>query len=129
MPLQRNIPLWQAALDYERAISGLDDKKLMGFVENLWDLTVRAAEEGYKVTAFDGAIIKPHSAQFKALCEQGLVIPLGVGDMATADAFAVKEYGAVHGVIAGSLPAGPLAYQFLPLTMQSSRSGCPRRMA
>ena len=104
----KNIPLWQAALDHERAISGLDDKKLMGFVENLWDLTVRAAEEGYKVTAFDGAIIKPHSAQFKALCEQGLVIPLGVGDMATADAFAVKEYGAVHGVIAG-MPAGGAA--------------------
>lgn len=80
----------------------------MGFAENLWDLTVHAAEEGYKVTAFDGAIIKPHSAQFKALCEQGRVIPLGVGDMATADAFAVKEYGAVHGVIAG-MPAGGAA--------------------
>lgn len=105
---EKKIPVWQAALDYERAISGLDDKKLMSFAENLWDLTVRAAEEGYKVTAFDGAIVKPHSAQFKALYEQGLAIPLGVGDMATADAFAVKEYGAVHGVIAG-MPAGGAA--------------------
>lgn len=105
---EKKIPVWQAALDYEQAISGLDTEKLMGFAENLWDLTVHAAEEGYKVTAFDGAIIKPHSAQFKALCEQGRVIPLGVGDMATADAFAVKEYGAVHGVIAG-MPAGGAA--------------------
>lgn len=78
---EKMIPVWQAALDYEQAISGLDTEKLMGFAENLWDLTVHAAEEGYKVTAFDGAIIKPHSAQFKALCEQGRVIPLGVGDM------------------------------------------------
>ena len=54
---QKKIPVWQAALDYERAISGLDDEKLMGFAENLWDLTVHAAEEGYKVTKFDGAII------------------------------------------------------------------------
>ena len=104
----KKIPVWQAALDYEKAISGLDDKKLMSLVENLWDLTVHAAEEGYKVTAFDGAIIKPHSAQMKALIEQGRMIPLGAGDMATADAFAVKEYGAVHGVIAG-MPAGGAA--------------------
>lgn len=105
---RKKIPVWQAALDYERAISGLDDEKLMGFAENLWDLTVHAAEEGYKVTKFDGAIIEPHSAQMKALIEQGRTIPLGVGDMATADAFAVKEYGAVHGVIAG-MPAGGAA--------------------
>ena len=105
---QKKIPVWQAALDYERAISGLDDEKLIGFAENLWDLTVHAAEEGYKVTKFDGAIIEPHSAQMKALIEQGRTIPLGVGDMATADAFAVKEYGAVHGVIAG-MPAGGAA--------------------
>ena len=105
---EKRIPLWQAALDYERAISGLDDKKLMGFAENLWDLTVRAAEEGYQVTAFDGAVVKPHSAQFKALYRQGLAIPLGVGDMAAVDAFAVKEYGAAHGVIAG-MPAGGAA--------------------
>lgn len=69
---------------------------------------MHAAEEGYKVTKFDGAIIEPHSAQMKALIEQGRTISLGVGDMATADAFAVKEYGAVHGVIAG-MPAGGAA--------------------
>ena len=77
---RKKIPVWQAALDYERAISGLDDEKLMGFAENLWDLTVHAAEEGYKVTKFDGAIIEPHSAQMKALIEQGRTISLGVGD-------------------------------------------------
>lgn len=43
---EKKIPVWQAALDYERAISGLGDKKLMSFAENLWDLTVRAAVLG-----------------------------------------------------------------------------------
>ena len=45
---RKKIPVWQAALDYERAISGLDDEKLMGFAENLWDCllyTSDAADE------------------------------------------------------------------------------------
>ena len=105
---ERNIPVWQAALDYERAISGLDDAQLMSFAEDLWDLTVKAAEEGYKVTAFDGAITDPCAAGFRRLIEQGKHIPLGVADMAAADACSVKEYGAAHGIIAG-MPAGGAA--------------------
>ncbi|MBE6990011.1 MAG: hypothetical protein E7426_04615 [Ruminococcaceae bacterium] len=105
---RKNIPLWQAALDYEKAISGLNDEKLMRLAENLWDVAVRAAEEGYKVTAFDGAIVKPHAAQFRRLCEEGRAIPLGIADRAAVDALSVKEYGAAHGVIVG-MPAGGAA--------------------
>ena len=105
---ERHIPVWQAALDYERAISGLDDAQLMRFAEDLWDLTVRAAEEGYKVISFDGAITKPCAAGLRKLIEQGKHIPLGVADRAAADACSVKEYGGAHGIIAG-MPAGGAA--------------------
>ena len=104
----RNISVWQAALDYERALSGLSDEKLMGFAEDLWDLTVKAAEEGYKVKAFDGAVTEPCAAGFRKLIEEGRHIPLGVADLAAADAVSVKEYGGAHGIIAG-MPAGGAA--------------------
>ncbi|MBE6939597.1 MAG: hypothetical protein E7457_02080 [Ruminococcaceae bacterium] len=102
---EKKIPLWQAALDYEKALSGLEEDALYAFAEDLWDLTVYAAEQGYKVTELDGAIVKPHAASFRKVHEEGRTLSLGVADWAVLDAFAVKEYGAVHGIIAG-MPAG-----------------------
>ena len=101
---EKNIPLWQAALDYERAISGRSDKELMDIAEGLWDLSVHSAEQGYKVTSFDGNT-KPHAAQVKARYEKGSIVSLGIADKASADALAIMEYAAAHGVIA-CMPTG-----------------------
>ena len=101
---EKKIPLWQAALDYERAISGRSDKELMGLAESLWDLSVHSAEEGYKVTSFEGNT-KPHAAQTKARYENGPIISLGIADKASADALSIMEYASAHGVIA-CMPTG-----------------------
>ena len=101
---ENKIPLWQAALDYERAISGRSDKELMGLAESLWDLSVHSAEEGYKVTSFEGNT-KPHAAQTKARYENGPIISLGIADKASADALSIMEYASAHGVIA-CMPTG-----------------------
>lgn len=101
---EKKIPLWQAALDYERAISGRSDRELLDIAEDLWNLSVHSAEEGYKVTSFEGNT-RPHAAQAKARYEKGPIITLGMADKASADALAIMEYAAAHGVIA-CMPTG-----------------------
>ena len=101
---EKKIPLWQAALDYERAISGRSDKELMDIAAGLWDLSVHSSREGYKVTSFEGNT-KPHAAQVKARYEKGPIITLGIADKASADALSIMEYAAAHGVIA-CMPTG-----------------------
>ena len=101
---EKNIPLWQAALDYERAISGRSDEELMKIAEGLWDLSVHSAREGYRVTSFDGNT-RPHAAQVRALYEKGPIIDLGIANKASADALSIMEYAAAHGVIA-CMPTG-----------------------
>ena len=66
---EKRISLWQAALDYEQAISGLSSKELMDIAESLWDLSIHSAQEGYKVTSFEGNT-KPHAAQAKSRYEK-----------------------------------------------------------
>ena len=95
---EKRISLWQAALDYEQAISGLSSKELMDIAESLWDLSIHSAQEGYKVTSFEGNT-KPHAAQAKSRYEKGPIITLGIADKASADALAIMEYAAAHGVI------------------------------
>ena len=101
---EKNIPVWQAALDYERAISGCSDSDLMKIAESLWDLSVYSAEQGYAVTSFDGNT-SPHALQTKNRYENGPIVSLGVADKASADALSIMEYAAAHGVIA-CMPTG-----------------------
>ena len=101
---EKRISLWQAALDYEQAISGLSSKELMDIAESLWDLSIHSAQEGYKVTSFEGNT-KPHAAQAKSRYEKGPIITLGIADKASADALAIMEYAAAHGVIV-CMPTG-----------------------
>lgn len=101
---EKKLPLWQAALDYEQAISGLSGEELMDIAEELWDLSVHSAEQGYKVASFDGNT-KPHAAQVKARYEKGPIVSLGIADKASADALSIMEYAAAHGVIA-CMPTG-----------------------
>lgn len=101
---EKHIPLWQAALDYEKAISGLNDEELLNIAEFLWDLSVDSAAKGYQTKHYDGNT-KPHAAQVKAYYEHGPIIPLGIADKASPDALSIMEYAASHGVIA-CMPTG-----------------------
>ncbi|MBE6990012.1 MAG: hypothetical protein E7426_04620 [Ruminococcaceae bacterium] len=101
---EKKLPLWQAALDYERAISGRSDEELMAIAEGLWDLSVHSAEQGYQVTSFDGNT-KPHAAEVRDRFTRGPIVPLGIADKASADALSIMEYAAAHGVIA-CMPTG-----------------------
>lgn len=101
---KENINLWQAALDYEKAISGLSESELMKIAESLWDLSIDSSIKGYQVKGYDGNT-KPHAAQVKTFYEKGLFIPLGVADKASPDALSIMEFAASHGVIA-CMPTG-----------------------
>ena len=101
---EKKIPLWQAALDYEKAISGRTEEELFAIAEGLWDLSVHSAQAGYQVKRFDGNT-DPHAAQVKERFTKGPIIPLGVADKAGPDALSIMEYAAAHGVIA-CMPTG-----------------------
>lgn len=117
---EKKIPMWQAALDYERAISGRSDEELMHIAEGLWDLSVYSAEQGYKVTSFDGNT-KPHAAQVKELYDNGAIVKLGIADKASADALSIMEYAAAHGVIA-CMPTGGASGILVPSIRYSAEA-------
>jgi len=101
---EKKIPLWQAAIDYEKAISGRTDEEIMGLAEMMWDLSVLSVKNGYQDNRVDG-LTQPHAVECRDLFAQGTVIPLGIANPAAADALCIMEYGSAHGVIA-CMPTG-----------------------
>ena len=97
---EKNIPLWQAAIDYEKALSGLSDQQIMGLAERIWDVSVYSAEQGYNALTHDEGLTKSHAIQLRELMQTGTVIPLGIANRAASDALSIGQHALTHGVIA-----------------------------
>ena len=110
---QHRIPLWEAALDYECALTGLSRDALWRVAEDTLALSYASIEAGYRPDIrFDGVTV-PMAGSLREKMRSLSLFPLGGANQGSLDALAVMEHGNSHGVIvcmptggaAGLLPA------------------------
>ena len=102
---RKEIPLWQAALDYECSLTGLSDKEIMKVAEETLNISYASRKEEYeRGTEFKGFPVAK-APGIKEKLENTMLIPMGAADNGALDALAVMEYSNSHGKIV-CMPTG-----------------------
>ena len=97
--------LFEAAIDYEMALTGESREEILRLAEETLDVEYEAIEKGYEGSfTFDG-ITKPKTKEIREKIEKTKLIPTGIGDMGGLDALSIMEYSNSHGKIV-CMPTG-----------------------
>lgn len=100
-----NKPLWQAAIDYERSLTGLSEEEVLKVAEETLDVSYASIESGHKDgIKFDGITVAM-APEIREKMKTTKLIPTGAADNGTLDALAVMEYSNAHGIIV-CMPTG-----------------------
>lgn len=106
---KEGIPLWQAALDYECSLTGLEEGDVWKVAEETLDISYASIEAGYTENIeFEGITVAKASAlkeKLKEKLKETALIPMGAADTGTLDALAIMEYSNAHGKIV-CMPTG-----------------------
>lgn len=97
--------LWQAALDYESAVTGAEPEALRCYARELLDLCRQAAEKGRAGAAPFAGVTAPRAPAYGELLAGRRLIPLGAADRGCLDAMAIMEHSNAHGTIV-CMPTG-----------------------
>ena len=96
---EQQLPLWQAALDYECALTGLSEAEVWQVAEDTLQKAYAAVAAGHAGGfTFDGVTV-PMVGALREKSAQATLFPLGSSHQAGLDALAMSEYGNAHGVI------------------------------
>lgn len=102
---RNEIPLWQAALDYECSLTGLSEKEIMKVAEETLDISYTSIEAGYGGNIeFEGVTVAK-APEIKERMNKTMLIPMGAADNGALDALAVMEFSNSHGKIV-CMPTG-----------------------
>ena len=102
---RNEIPLWQAALDYECSLTGISQKEIMKTAAETLDISYASIEAGFKKgIEFEGVTVAK-APEIKEMMKKTTLIPMGAADMGALDALAVMEYSNSHGKIV-CMPTG-----------------------
>ncbi len=101
---ERGIPLWQAAIDYERSLTGLSEQDVWKVAEDTLGLSYASIDAGYaEGIKFEGITVAKASIMSKK--KNMNLIPMGASNQGALDALAVMEYSNSHGIIV-CMPTG-----------------------
>lgn len=70
--------LWELAIQYEQARSGLDQKQLMGKMKTIYQLMFKAAETGLAGTDYKDRILQSQSPTFKQKKDKNELLQTGI---------------------------------------------------
>lgn len=102
---RNEIPLWQAALDYECSLTGLSEKEILKTAEETLDISYASIESGFKKgIEFEGVTVAK-APEIKEKMKKTTLIPMGAADTGALDALAIMEYSNSHGKIV-CMPTG-----------------------
>lgn len=97
--LKHKKALWQAAIDYERSLTGLTEEEIFRIAEETLDISYASIEAGHrKGVKFDG-ITTAKTPEILEKMKTMSLIPTGAADLGSLDALAVMEHSNAHGVI------------------------------
>lgn len=99
------ISLWQAALRYERALTGADEETLYSYAESLYELSLASIEAGLSPNNHFTGVTTEKACEYAHALEHGQLFSLGMADRGCLDAMAIMEHSNGHGLIA-CMPTG-----------------------
>lgn len=102
---RNEIPLWQAALDYECSLTGMSEKEIIKVAEETLDISYASVEAGFKKGIEFGGVTVAKAPEIKEKLEKTTLIPMGAADTGALDALAIMEYSNSHGKIV-CMPTG-----------------------
>lgn len=103
--IDKKIPLWQAAIDYESSLSKTSQDEVWKIAEKTLDISYRSIENGYKKDInFDG-VTSPKAKRIREIAGEIKLIPSGASHIAVIDALSIMEYSNSHGTIV-CMPTG-----------------------
>ncbi len=101
----KNIPLWQAAVDYEKSLSGWTESEVMEYADKLWRTVEESIEGGYKKGNDMNAVVPCRAPEVRKYYETQPIIPGGILDTAAPIALSIQEYSNSSGIIV-CIPTG-----------------------
>lgn len=103
--IEKKIPLWQAAIDYERSLTGLSEQEVWKVAEETLDISYASIELGYKDGIQFEGITVAKAPEMRRKMKTLNHIPMGASDTGALDALAIMEYSNSHGIIV-CMPTG-----------------------
>lgn len=99
------VPLWQAAVDYESALSGWSSERVLAYAEKLYDICSDGMNKGLAGGFTFEGITDPKAPKLSQGFEEKPLIPCGIGRRGAAAALAIMEHSNARGTIV-CMPTG-----------------------
>ena len=97
--------LWEAAIDYEKSLTGQSAEEIMDIAERTLELAYRAIGRGHEEgVTFEGMTVAK-TPEIREKMKDMTLIPTGIGEEGGLDALAMVEYSNAHGIIV-CMPTG-----------------------
>ena len=105
----RDVPLWQWAVEYERARGGLSDTEVLARMVDIVRLLRRSIAEGVAGTSYDDRVLGHQSGGFDLKMREGGLLNGGALNRAVLYVTALMEVKSAMGVIVAAPTAGACA--------------------
>ena len=97
--------LWELALDYEQALTGLSAEAILAVAGERLDIAYRAIESGYRPGLQYEGVSPPLAHSVRQRLPGLPLLPSGISDGGALDALAVMDHSNAHGIIV-CMPTG-----------------------
>lgn len=105
----RNIPLWQWAVEYEKARGALTDEAVHAMMLDIVRILRRSIAEGVAGTTYDDRLLGHQSGMFASAMQRGTLLNAGVLNRTVLYTTALMEVKSSMGVIVAAPTAGACA--------------------
>ncbi|MBE6026726.1 MAG: hypothetical protein E7229_07455, partial [Clostridiales bacterium] len=97
--------IWEAAIDYEKSLTGQSAEEIMDIADRTLELAYRAIGRGHEEgVTFEGMTVAK-APEIREKMKDMTLIPTGIGAEGGLDALAMVEYSNAHGIIV-CMPTG-----------------------
>lgn len=102
---ETGLPLWKLAVEYEMALSGWSEEKVMETAASRWAVIVNSIRGGFKPGNDMNGIVQACAPGVRDAFQSGNLIPLGAVDIGAPISLSIMEYSNCSGVIT-CIPTG-----------------------
>jgi L-serine dehydratase len=106
---KRDEPLWQMAVDYESARSGLGEQEIIGKMREIVEILRRSVQQGLAGTSYADRILGDQSGEFQKALNEGRLLDTGELNRIVLYTTALMEVKSSMGVIVAAPTAGACA--------------------
>ena len=99
------LPLWKLAIEYEMALSGWSEEKVMEAAKSRWAVIVNSIRGGFQEGNDMNGIVQACAPKVRTAFGSGKLIPLGAVDVGAPIALSIMEYSNCSGTVT-CIPTG-----------------------